>query len=86
MADYTMAQAKRDFDRGYLLGFELQRVPMGAGWGLNLFEKGDGLRIGHQLVDARTKRVRFFKTADAAIRAAEQIGFRFNFLASGALA
>lgn len=76
--DYTMAQAKRDFTRGFLKQFELQYLPpvmgMGGGWHVALWS-GLGMDSWGVLVDARSKQTRSFATADAAIRAVRQIGF-----------
>lgn len=75
MSDYTMAQAKRDFQIGYLSAARLKRYPMqGAGWFVWL---GEGMAAGW-LTDARTKQPREFKSADSAISALEQIGFEVN--------
>jgi len=69
---WTMAQAKRDFQIGYLTDFQIQRAAMLSGWWVSL--KG-GTNRGH-LVDARAKEPRLFKTLDAAVIALEQIGFK----------
>jgi hypothetical protein len=76
MSDYTMAQAKRDFQRGYITGASLVApLPSEGGWWV-IVESSGGLEPGGSpLVDARTKQVRYFKTADAAINALHQIGF-----------
>lgn len=69
----TLAQAKRDFEIGYLTDFELRRLPLaGLGWFVWL---GKGNAAGW-LVDARSKQPREFKTLDAAISAVESIGFK----------
>lgn len=72
MLNWTMAQAKRDFEIGYLDDFHIERAAMQAGWSVAL--KG-GTKRGH-LVDARAKSPRVFKTLDAAVLAIEQIGFK----------
>lgn len=72
MLNWTMAQAKRDFEIGYLTDFHIERAQMVAGWSVSL--KG-GTKRGH-LVDARAKSARVFKTLDAAVLALEQIGFK----------
>jgi hypothetical protein len=74
---WTMAQAKRDFQIGYLTYFEISRFPMGAEWTVSL--RG-GTNRG-PLVDARDKTVRLFKTLDACVAALEQIGFKVEGLA-----
>lgn len=86
MADYTMAQAKRDFERGFLQGWELWETGsmMGqpASWTVKIESKLGMDGIGY-LVDARTKNPRMFKTADSAISAIRQIGFRAQRIISG---
>lgn len=72
----TMAEAKKLFEFGHFEGFYLADDGMGGGWWLNL-ESKSGLMT---LVDARTKRARVFKTLDAAINAARQIGFKATVL------
>lgn len=72
MADWTMVQAKRDFEIGYLTDFHVTRAALGDGW--NLMLRG-GTNRG-SLVDARSKSPRVFKTLDAAVSALEQIGFK----------
>lgn len=82
MSDYTMAQAKRDYDRGMIL--EAKIIPphdlIENGWHvyLDAGQWGDGC-----LVDARSRAVRFFKTADSAIKAIQQIGFKVAVLRVG---
>lgn len=73
-----MAQAKRDFEIGYLVDFELERYPLDAGWVVKLAtgNLGGGSSTRGSLVDARTKQPRQFKTLDAAISALEQVGFK----------
>lgn len=80
MAQNTMAQAKRDFEIGYLTEFELRRWPLaGLGWFVWL---GKGNAAGW-LVDARTKEPREFKSLDSAVSALESIGFRIEQLNRG---
>lgn len=80
MHTWTMAQAKRDFEIGYLSGFTFWRsVAEGQPWTVGL--RG-GTASGH-LVDARTKTTREFKTLDAAVRAVEEIGFECKALIPG---
>jgi hypothetical protein len=77
MLKYTMDQAKRDFELGYLVKYEFHRVPLDkTGW---LVVLSDGSNVG-QLADARTKTPRVFKTLDAAINSVEQIGFSVDLL------
>jgi hypothetical protein len=69
--NWNMELAKRDFALGHLEGFHLDRAIGDSGWHVQLT---DGLNSG-PLVDAREKKPRLFKTADAAIAALEKIGF-----------
>ena len=74
----TMAQAKRDFQMGYLTVFSFERAMLTDGWLLVL---GAGMSKG-PLLDARTKQPRVFKTLDSVLSSAEQIGFEINFLSN----
>lgn len=67
----TLAQAKSFFDAGFLSTFLIVRHP--DGWLIDLGRSG-------QLVDARTKSLRVFKTLDAVVSALEQIGFQVEVL------
>ena len=69
----TLAQAKRDFQIGYLTKFHIERAPM-SGWLLHLVE---GNAAGW-LVDARSKESRVFKTVDSVVSTLEAIGFEVN--------
>lgn len=80
MSDYTMAQAKRDFERGFLKGFEIlyleNRLFTNTPTGYSIFIVSTlGMDGVGRLVDAKTKQERIFKTADAALSALRQIGF-----------
>ena len=68
----TLAQAKAFFEARFLSAFLIVRHP--DGWLIDLGRFG-------QLVDARTKSLRVFKTLDAVISALEQIGFQVDALA-----
>lgn len=70
----TLAQAKRDFQIGYLTKYHMERAPMANGWMLHL---GEGNAAGW-LVDARSKEPRIFKTVDSVVSALESIGFEVN--------
>lgn len=73
LSSITMAQAKRDFQIGYLTTFDIEAVPMSQSeWCLIL--KGGSLRA--VLHDAKGKAPRHFKTLDAVIAAATDIGFK----------
>ena len=76
---FTMAQAKRDFDSGYMESFQIVRENIGYDW--NVLLKA-GTNRG-PLVDARTKTARCFKSLDGAIAALEQIGFKVEALMRG---
>lgn len=68
----TLSQAKSFFDAGFLSTFLIVRHP--DGWLIDLGRSG-------QLVDARSKTPRIFKTLDAVVSALEQIGFTVDALA-----
>ncbi len=80
--DWTMAQAKRDFENGLFRAFTIDRSM--AGWCVAL--QGSG-KIGEGwLLDARRKEPRVFKTLDAAVAALSEIGFevgRLGFVTKG---
>lgn len=71
--EWTMAQAKRDFENGHLVGVEFATAFGEPGWCLIL--TGSGLAGRGGLVDARSHKTRVFKTLDAAVSAAREIGF-----------
>jgi len=76
---WTMAEAKKDFERGLLTGFQIyDSSPImdgGVTWSVSLSAKQ--LKVdGGALVDARTKKDRVFRTLDAAVKAVREIGFR----------
>jgi len=79
----TMAQAKRDFDLGYLDRFELKR------WDLTTGKRGGWFiwlgrgNVASWLIDARDHEARQFKSLDSAVAALEQIGFKVDVLFSG---
>lgn len=76
----TMAEAKKDFERGYLTGFVLSSAPSLEGvdgWWMFLNTDRNTQPV---LVDAKSKQARVFRTVDAAISAARQIGFRADTL------
>ncbi len=72
----TMANAKRDFQIGYLTKYRIERAPISTGWMLYL---GEGNAAGW-LVEARTKEPRVFKTIDSVVSTLEAIGFQVNIL------
>lgn len=76
---WTMAEAKRDFERGMFSAFEiydstLMDVPT---WSISLRGPASARSAG-VLVDARSKTERKFRTLDAAVAALRAIGFRAN--------
>lgn len=77
--DYTMAQAKRDFTRGFLASAEIKWLGLGNGYGLIVTSKL-GMDGSGFLIDAKQHQPRQFKTADACIQAAKQIGFQASSL------
>jgi len=76
---FTMAQAKRDFQIGYMETFQIHRVAVGTGW--IVFLKA-GTNRG-PLLQARGQLTRGFKTLDAAVAAVEEIGFKVEVLFRG---
>jgi hypothetical protein len=76
MTTWTLAQAKRDYEIGYLDTFELIKAPMEDRWIIHLKA---GLTTG-PLVDARKKSPRTYTTLDAAISTLQQIGFKVEYL------
>lgn len=69
----TMAQAKRDFENGAIRKFRIDKT-MGK-ITLSLIYV-HGFTLGEEpLFDARTKEPRVFKTWNAAISAADMVGF-----------
>jgi hypothetical protein len=74
----TLAKAKDHFRHDLLKGFEIHRVSNLLVLFLNYRDQASGVA----LVDARSKTTRSFKTFDAAVRAAEEIGFEVNVLFS----
>jgi hypothetical protein len=80
-----MAQAKRDFVRGYIREAEIKWLGLGLGYGLMLTHRIADKTIGNLdasgfLIDAKKHQPRQFKTADACIQAAKQIGFQASSL------
>lgn len=74
MSDWTMAQAKRDFERGLFKEVRIVAVMPNA-WAVQLTSTlsmdGTGWLLG-----AKNKEVRQMKTLDAAVEAVSQIGFK----------
>ena len=80
MATFTMAEAKRDFERGLLSGaaiyFHETDVLGGFAYTVSFEAALAGVGGGGELVDARSAQPRRFKTMDAAHAAIRQVGFR----------
>lgn len=78
MNTWTMAEAKKDFERGLLTGFQIfdssAIMKNDQSWSVS-FSSKLGVE-GGALVDARTKQDRVFKTLDAAASAVRSVGFR----------
>ena len=74
MNSYTLAQAKRDYQIGYLTQYVFERSPLSRCWMVAL---GSGNSRGW-LVDARGNTPREFKSLDSAVSTLEQIGFEVN--------
>lgn len=82
MSDFTMAQAKRDFEHGYIKDWSIERFPIaGPGWFV-MFRSMSGNILGW-LIDAREKQPRQFKTLDAAVSSIEEVGFKVEKLLRG---
>lgn len=74
----TLAKAKDHFQHDLLKGFRIQRVLAGIYLELEYRDRASAV----MLVDARTKQPRAFKTFDAVVRAAEEVGFNVSALFS----
>jgi len=82
MAAWTVAEAKKDFDRGLLTGFEIHDSS-GIMSNVQHWSVSFSVKIGQggALIDAREKVPRQFRTMDAAISALRSIGFRAQVVA-----
>lgn len=76
MKHVTLAEAKRDFEIGSLIGYSFDRLPLDGEWTVTLRLQGFLVT----LVDARDKKVRYFKSLDSAVSTVESIGFKINSL------
>lgn len=72
-SDITMAQAKRDFRNGLILGADVLQAPMSKVWCIRFKTKGLGEAW---LIDAKRHEGREFKTLDAAFAAVLEVGLR----------
>lgn len=79
MQHYTLSQARRDFEIGYLTKWRIEKASMAEGWMIML---GEGMSAGY-LSDARDKKPRVFKSLDGVINAIESVGFEVNALFQG---
>lgn len=79
MQHYTLSQARRDFEIGYLTKWRIEKAAMSDGWMVLL---GEGMSAGY-LSDARNKQARVFKSLDGVINAIESVGFEVNALFQG---
>lgn len=77
--DFQLNNAKAYFQDGLFSRFEV--VPFETGWTIKIYFKDTNLSAGH-IIDARDRKVRVFKTVDAALSLARDIGFRFNGITS----
>jgi hypothetical protein len=74
MDTWTLKQASRDFDIGYLDNFGITRCLDCDGW---LIRFNAGSRHGY-LVDTRTLEPRIFLSLDSVVRTIESVGFSVN--------
>lgn len=74
MSEYTMAQAKRDFERGYIIGANVVRSFTPGIW--NVWLKAEGVGGNGYLVDARRGEMREFRSLDSAVAALEGVGVK----------
>ena len=73
MMDFTMALAKRDFERGLLVGARIVSIIDGR-WGVELISSL-GVDGSGWLIDAKDHKTRQMRTLDAAVSALQQVGF-----------
>jgi hypothetical protein len=77
--DFQLSNAKHYFKQGLFSGFYL--VKYGTGYTIELHYVDTTMTVS-RLVDARNREVKVFKTIDAAVKMAEQIGFSVDCLTS----
>lgn len=68
--------AQRFFDSGYLISFQIVCLEMGEGWYLRLL--GKNCKDFYICTFREPDTYRIYSTADSAIKAAKDIGFRVN--------
>jgi hypothetical protein len=80
MENVTMAEAKRLFSMGVLNGFHLTAGFGDEEWSVSLSGPKESWGF---LITSKSKGPRIFKTLDAAVRAAREIGFKVSVLRAG---
>ena len=75
MKNWTLAEAKKDFERGLLKSLRFVRQPLSERWSIQIISTlaldGEGF-----ILAAHGRHVREFKDLDAAVRTAGDIGFK----------
>ena len=80
MANWTMAVAKRDYERDLIKSIRIvSGEPATSTWAVEITSKVSIDGTGW-LIDAKAKEIRQFKTIDAAVEAIRQIGNDVPFL------
>jgi len=74
---YTLAMAKNDLKEGWISSFTL--IKKGKDWMLEVSQEATEPTIKRCISTARGE-IRMFKTVDAGIKTAEQIGFKVHAL------
>lgn len=69
-------EAQRLFDSGYLISFQIVYFEIGKGWYLRLL--GKNCKDFYVCTFRERETYRIYSTADSAIKAAKDIGFRVN--------
>jgi hypothetical protein len=76
MRKATIKELKRDFELGYLKSYRIMKAGITIKiWNVQFMDVGNN---PFNLVDARTKQTREFKSLDGAISAVEEVGFEIN--------
>lgn len=75
---YTLAMAKNDLKEGWIDGFTL--VKKDQEWMLEVCQECAKPLTIKRVINAARGEIRMFKTVDAAIKTAEQIGFNVHAL------
>lgn len=74
MSDWTMAQAKRDFNRALIKDVRIVDTQLGT-WSVRITSQ-HGMNSTGWLIDARKREPRQMKSLCAAVKAVTQIGFQ----------